>query len=276
MQQRWFSIQKNAAQKFKISREVEGTKSGDFHLVNQADYRLFVTANGKRISPWHNLPVYPLKNKTNESKYLVSFVNEIPRGTVAKMEIATKEASNPIKQDVKKDKLRNYPFASLVNYGCIPQTWESPDHEFMDGYKGDNDPIDVCDVGSPVLESGQVVVAKVLGILGMIDEGEMDWKVIAINRNDPRSAYLNTIQDLERSQPGRVSSIVNWFKQYKVPDGKPLNEFAFDGAAKDADYAMDVIEKTHMSWRDTEAMTKHGLWVPKTMSEESLAEDEGQ
>lgn len=40
--------------------------------------------------------------------------------------------------------------------------------------------------------SGQVIQVKVLGILAMIDEGEMDWKVIAINVKDPDANKLNS------------------------------------------------------------------------------------
>lgn len=39
---------------------------------------------------------------------------------------------------------------------------------------------------------GQVIQVKVLGILAMIDEGEMDWKVIAINAEDPDAQNLNS------------------------------------------------------------------------------------
>lgn len=39
---------------------------------------------------------------------------------------------------------------------------------------------------------GQVIQVKVLGILAMIDEGEMDWKVIAINADDPEAKKLNS------------------------------------------------------------------------------------
>jgi len=44
------------------------------------------------------------------------------------MEVATDEVNTPIKQDMKKGKLRFYHYDSLVNYGCIPQTWEDPAH----------------------------------------------------------------------------------------------------------------------------------------------------
>lgn len=33
---------------------------------------------------------------------------------------------------------------------------------------------------------------KVLGVLAMIDEGETDWKVIAINVEDPEAKDLNS------------------------------------------------------------------------------------
>lgn len=43
-----------------------------------------------------------------------------------------------------------------------------------------------------VCSPGQVIQVKVLGILAMIDEGEMDWKVIAINAKDPDAKNLNS------------------------------------------------------------------------------------
>ena len=37
--------------------------------------------------------------------------------------------------------------------------------------KGDNDPLDVCEIGQRVWERGQVRRVKVLGTLALIDEG---------------------------------------------------------------------------------------------------------
>ena len=36
----------------------------------------------------------------------------------------------------------------------------------------------------------------------MIDEGETDWKVIAIDVNDPLAENLNDIHDVEKVMPG--------------------------------------------------------------------------
>lgn len=43
-----------------------------------------------------------------------------------------------------------------------------------------------------VCSSGQVIQVKVLGILALIDEGETDWKVIAINTDDPDANKLHS------------------------------------------------------------------------------------
>merc|ERR1712076_104371 len=101
-------------------------------------------------------------------------VVEIPRWSNAKMEIATKEALNPIKQDVKKGKLRNvnncFPHHGYIwNYGALPQTWDVPNHvDEHTHQKGDNDPLDVCEIGFKVHKQGAVIQVKVLGVLAMI------------------------------------------------------------------------------------------------------------
>ena len=72
------------------------------------------------------------------------------------------------------------------------QTWENPgvvDH--LTGAKGDNDPVDVVELGSALHTRGAVVPVKVVGVIGLIDEGETDWKILAIDVNDPIAAQLN-------------------------------------------------------------------------------------
>ena len=39
---------------------------------------------------------------------------------------------------------------------------------------------------------GDVIQVKVLGVLAMIDEGETDWKLIAINAEDSDAPKLNS------------------------------------------------------------------------------------
>ena len=41
-----------------------------------------------------------------------------------------------------------------------------------------------------------------LGTLALIDDGETDWKLLAIDVNDPLAKSLNDIGDLEKLMPG--------------------------------------------------------------------------
>lgn len=129
----------------------------------------------------------------------------------------------------------------------------------------------MCWSASQVCSPGQVIQVKVLGILAMIDEGETDWKVIAINVEDSDAKNLNSgcfppiiyklgmgclkaasrgkyslrsngssiiillssgIEDVRKSRPGHLEATVDWFRKYKVPDGKPQNQFGFNAQFK--------------------------------------------
>ncbi|XP_059803266.1 inorganic pyrophosphatase-like [Hypanus sabinus] len=215
-----------------------------------SSYKLyFRNAQGQMISPFHDIPLW-----ASESQNVFNMVVEVPRWTNAKMEIATKEPLNPIKQDVKKGKMRFvaniFPYKGYIwNYGALPQTWEDPNHiDDLTRCRGDNDPIDVCEIGTKVCKRGEVIQVKVLGILAMIDEGETDWKIIAINTEDADADKFNNIDDVRRLKPGYLEATVDWFKRYKVPDGKPENQFAFNGEFKDKDFAIKVIKDTHTFW----------------------------
>jgi inorganic pyrophosphatase len=159
---------------------------------------------------------------------------------------------NPIKQDVKNGKLRyvTYGDGYMWNYGALPQTWEDPNHVTPDtGCKGDNDPLDACEIGSAIGTTGQVKEVKVLGTLALIDEGETDWKIICIDVNDPLAAELNDINDVKAKLPSLLNDTLVWFRDYKIPDGKPQNTFAFNGEVMPRAYAEKVVQETNQSWK---------------------------
>jgi len=219
--------------------------------VNSKDYRVFFkNAAGTPISPLHDIPLF-----ANDAKQIYNMVVEVPRWTNAKMEICLNEPLNPIKQDIKKNKLRFvaniFPHHGYIwNYGALPQTWEYPEHiDKATGCRGDNDPIDVCEIGSRVAKRGDVIQVKILGTLALIDEGETDWKLLAIDVNDPVADQLEDVQDIEKFFPGLLRASVEWFQFYKVPDGKPENQFAFNSEAKNAAFAKNVVSETHTFWQ---------------------------
>jgi inorganic pyrophosphatase len=207
------------------------------------EYRLFFKQKGADISPWHDIPLQGKDGTYN-------FVCEIPKETAAKMEVATDEEKTPIKQDIKKGKLRFYPYNINWNYGLLPQTWEDPAHKNEDagGVFGDNDPVDVVEIGSRTLEQGGVYPVKPLGVFAMIDDGELDWKIIAIAADDPKAASLNDVEDVEREMPGELEKIRVWFRDYKTPDGKPQNSYGYNDECLNKEFTIGVIEETHGFW----------------------------
>ncbi|XP_018316161.1 inorganic pyrophosphatase isoform X2 [Mycetomoellerius zeteki] len=220
--------------------------------LNSTDYRIFFKNDQDvPISPMHDIPLFA--NEVNKTLHMVV---EIPRWTNAKMEICLKESLNPIKQDVKKDKLRFvancFPHHGYIwNYGALPQTWENPDVlDEATGCKGDNDPIDVLEIGYKVAKRGEILKVKVLGTVALIDEGETDWKIIVIDVNDPLADQMNDISDIEKHYPGLMKATIEWFKIYKIPDGKPENQFAFNGEAKSREFALHIIDEVHQHWQN--------------------------
>ncbi|KAM0755048.1 inorganic pyrophosphatase [Meredithblackwellia eburnea MCA 4105] len=218
--------------------------------LNTLEYRAYTEQNGQVVSPFHDIPLF-----ANEARTVLNMVVEIPRWSNAKLEISKDQPFNPILQDTKKGKLRFvrncFPHKGYIwNYGAFPQTWEDPNATHPETKAvGDNDPVDVCEIGEAIGYTGQVKQVKVLGIMALLDEGETDWKVIAVDVNDPLASKLNDIEDVERHLPGLIRATNEWMRIYKIPDGKPENQFAFSGEAKNRKYATEIIHECNEAWK---------------------------
>ncbi|KAF9981051.1 Inorganic pyrophosphatase [Mortierella antarctica] len=214
---------------------------------NTLEHRVFIERNGAPVSAFHDVPLY-----ADKANNIFNMIVEIPRWSNAKLEISKDEAFNPIKQDVKKGKLRFvrncFPHHGYIwNYGALPQTWEDPTQSHPETKaRGDNDPLDVCEIGEQVGYTGQIKQVKVLGVMALLDEGETDWKVIVIDVTDPLANKLNDIEDVERHLPGFIRATNEWFRIYKIPDGKPENQFAFSGEAKNKKSNVSVEKSPYL------------------------------
>lgn len=217
-----------------------------------SDFKQFLTGSDGRIASfWHDVPL----NWQHSKCPTFHMVVENPKFSNGKFEIQLSEPGNPIIQDVYKNgqlrfvpnlfPLKGYP----INYGAVPQTWESPFHD-THGYPGDNDPLDCCEIGSTVQKMGSVREVKLLGSLALIDDNEMDWKLIVIDTKDPLCDRINNLQDVEHCMPNYLKLIKDWFQNYKIPNGKPVNKFAFNGEYLDTESTIPVIKDCHQSWKD--------------------------
>ncbi|CAF0717881.1 unnamed protein product [Adineta steineri] len=238
------------------NRRYEVVERGQLHTLNYRCYFRDVQTK-KIVSPFHDIPLvseeYTSSNE-NKGETIYNMVVEVPRWTNAKMEINKQLKMNPLVQDIKNGKPRFvhnvFPYHGyLWNYGALPQTWEDPNHVDEDTKTtGDNDPLDVCEIGTTLHATGSIVPVKIVGVLGLIDEGETDWKLIGIDIRDKLASKINDINDVDTHLPGLLEATRRWFKYYKVPTGKPPNKFALNEQFADRAYAQRVIDETRKYW----------------------------
>ena len=190
------------------------------------DFRLFLKNNSETLSFWHDLNI---RNVDKTYRMVV----EIPRNTRKKIEMAKDEVDNPLKQDIKlinsEKILRNYSIDPIFNYGFLPQTWENPFIKLVDNFYGDNDPLDVVEIGTKKLKMGEIVDVYILGSFCLIDQNEIDWKILAINREEAEKDFLKYFEKCYDDFIFKyVKDIMKWFKIYKTFEGKTENIIHFN------------------------------------------------
>jgi inorganic pyrophosphatase len=111
------------------------------------------------------------------------------------------------------------------NYGLIPRT-----------YADDNDPLDVLILCSEVIQPLSLVRCFPIGVLTMLDQGNLDEKIIAIPFQDPT---YNGYHDVSELPTHIFSEMSHFFTVYKNLEGKETVVDEVRGAAE----AQKVIEK---------------------------------
>eukprot|EP01033_Poteriospumella_lacustris_P002066 gene2066-1505_t len=227
--------------------------------IGTTEFRVSSMRQGKTISLWHDISL-----KASE-KNLYNLVVEIPMYSTAKLEMMKSERHNPIMQDTKNDKPRYYTYGvPFFNYGFFPQTWEDVNHVDPEtGAKGDGDPIDVLEIGDGPLPIGTVTPVKILGSLALIDEGETDHKVLALRATDPHFNEIHTIYDLQRYRPHVLKNIIDWLKNYKTSDGKPVNSLKSD-VPTTVEEAIAIVDEVHGFYKTLleEGAGDKDYWLP--------------
>ena len=157
---------------------------------------------------------------------------EIPSGSTAKWEVNHK--SGNLEWEFRDNKPREVKYLGYpANYGFIPQTILDK----ADG--GDGDPLDILVLGSSV-KRGTIQEVKILGAIKLLDSGEQDDKIIAINI-DGVFKDIDNLGDMMVKFPGVVEIVRAWFEGYK---GSKMH---FMGYMNNID-AKNIIEKAHKSW----------------------------
>lgn len=163
--------------------------------------------------PWHGA------HYGDKAPEVVNAVIEISQGSRAKYEVD--KATGLLRLDRVIYSSFHYP----VNYGFIPQTLGQ-----------DNDPLDILVLCSQSIQPLCLVEANVIGNMQMIDQGQVDDKIIAVAAKDPS---VNHIKSMEELPPHFIAELRNYFEQYKVLENKKVEIDNFQDKAT----ALGIIKK---------------------------------
>ena len=139
-----------------------------------------------------------LKKKEKDDKCIKVLI-EIPYGSRAKYEY--EDLTDKLVLDRVLPGSMVYPF----NYGFIPETLAK-----------DGDPLDVIFLSSEPVFPGSFVFGRVVSALKVIDDNEVDDKIVMVACNDP---LLEEIKDLAVNLKRRMEE---FFSGYKVLEGKKV------------------------------------------------------
>ncbi len=145
---------------------------------------------------------------------VVTAVIEIPKGSHNKYEYDEKRMVFAL------DRVFYSPVHFPADYGFIPETRSE-----------DGDHLDVLVVGSDPTFPGCVVDAKVVGLLKMIDSGEEDFKVLAVQKSNPRFSHIADLNDMEAVMPHFLKEVAHFFQVYKDLQGKKVEILGWHDAA---------------------------------------------
>lgn len=166
------------------------------------------------FNPWHHV------SYGDNAPETVNGIIEIPKNTRAKYELD--KESGLLKMDRVLYSSINYP----ANYGFIPKT-----------YCDDKDPLDILVLSQIEVVPMCIVEANVIGVMGMLDEGESDDKIIAVAANDMSVNHINDIDELPRHF---IKELKSFFEDYKKLENKEVKVEDF----QNREAAIKIIRKS--------------------------------
>lgn len=154
---------------------------------------------------------------------VVNVIIEIPKDSQNKYEFDKKSGA------VKLDRVLYSPMHYPADYGFIPQT-----------HCDDGDPLDAIVFGGDPLFPGCVVEARPIGLLKMVDNGENDYKILAVQAKNPRFDNIKDIKDIKAIHEHSLKEIAHFFSAYKELEGKKVKIISWEGSKK----AKEEIKKS--------------------------------
>ena len=148
-----------------------------------------------------------------ESPEFFNVVIEIPRGSRNKYEFDDKTGV------FKLDRVLLSPLYYPAAYGFIPQTLSQ-----------DGDRLDAVILSDDPLFSGCVVKVRPIGLLKMTDSGKEDFKILAVQVDNPDYKNVRDIEDIKDEGGKILEEISYFFRVYKGPEEKEVVIIGWEGA----------------------------------------------
>lgn len=173
-----------------------------------------------KTNPWHKVTVGPA------SPDIVNAIIEIPKNTRAKYELD--KESGLLRMDRVLYSSMYYP----ANYGFIPQT-----------YCDDKDPLDILVLTQIDVVPMCLIDARVIGVMRMLDGGELDDKIIAVAQHDMSVNHITNITELPRHF---LKELQNFFEDYKKLEKKTVVVEDF----QDVIIAKEIVKQSMVDYQE--------------------------
>lgn len=142
------------------------------------------------------------KIKQEKAPEILKVIVEIPRGDFVKYEYNHEYGVLEV------DRVLYGPVFYPVVYCDVPGTWN----------KHDGDPLDAVVYTSGNIVPGALVTARVVGLMEMVDNDEIDHKIITVNEKDPRYKHIQDINDLPAYE---LKDLQTFMETYKYAQSGP-------------------------------------------------------
>ncbi len=142
-------------------------------------------------------------------KKKITMVVEIPKGQSNKYEY------DLITKNITLDRVLYGANVYPGEYGFIDETLDY-----------DGDCLDVISLITYPTLPGCRIVVRVLGIIKMIDDGDIDTKIIGVVDEDPRWSHIQSIDDVPQAY---LDEFIDFFKNYKNLQHKKVEIHGIDG-----------------------------------------------
>jgi len=175
---------------------------------------------------YYGIPLSSVNEKLNA-------VIEIPAGTNKKFEYNKQTKTFEIDEENGIDRVIKF-LPYLGNYGFIPSTYSDPKKG------GDGDALDVL-VLSENVSIGTVIEIEPIGMLKLIDNGEIDYKIIAVPSDIKKQIIkIKNFNELTQDYPEVKTIIELWFLNYNKKDKAVIDGWA------DEELAIKEIHKNQL------------------------------